>query len=226
MNRPYVAVSKSPSRAVFLTGNKAQVILYIDGWKDLLSSVSLFGLEVLLPLVDDCSYEIWWSGTGELTLNHQTRWLTTSRRQCGRPLLSLCCTRRCRSQKICGWFEAPCMARGHEQTYWLWPGNTLDVWRERDSCGTCFISLHMLMGQSWYTRCVRHTSLVFWLCYVIQRFCLSLCSKQTCWCQIHNLEILNKTDTFHYSCQCLGWIGLRYRQQKIWLYLQFFILWR
>lgn len=90
MNRPYVAaVSKSPSRAVFLTGNKAQVTLYIDGWKDLLSSVSLFGLEVLLPSVDDCSYEIWWSGTGELTLNHQTRWLMTSRRQrgrlCGRP---------------------------------------------------------------------------------------------------------------------------------------------
>lgn len=47
--------------------NKPQVILYMDGWKDLLSSVSLFGL-AMLQLLDDCSCEIWRSCTVELTL--------------------------------------------------------------------------------------------------------------------------------------------------------------
>lgn len=38
--------------------NKEQVILYMDGWKDLLSSVSLFGM-VLLHSLDDYSRESW-----------------------------------------------------------------------------------------------------------------------------------------------------------------------
>lgn len=82
MHQPHAAMSKSPSKAIFLTGNKAQVMLYRNGWKDLLSSVSLFGL-VVLQLLDDCSCEMWWSFRGELKLNHQTRWLVISHKQCG-----------------------------------------------------------------------------------------------------------------------------------------------
>lgn len=62
--------------------NKPQVMQYMDGWKDLLSSVSLFGL-VVLQLLDKRSREIWRSCTVELTLNHQTTWLVISHRPCG-----------------------------------------------------------------------------------------------------------------------------------------------
>lgn len=69
--------------------NKTQLMLYMDGWKDLLSSVSLFGLATL-QLLDDRSCEIWRSYTVELTLNHQTRWLVISHRQCGHLCGCLC----------------------------------------------------------------------------------------------------------------------------------------
>ena len=114
MNCPYAAVSKSPSKAVCLTGNKAQVMLYVDGWKDLLSSVSLFGL-AMLQLLEDCGCEIWRSCTAGLTLDQQTRWLEIGHRQCGHPcgwLCSYCIVSCgvCRNFEICGWFEAPCSA--------------------------------------------------------------------------------------------------------------------
>lgn len=92
-------VEQCQSKAVFLTHNKAQVKLYRDGWKDLLSSVSLFGL-VALQLLDDCGCEMWWSYREELTLTHQTRWLVWSHGQRGHLWFFYFCAVSCGGRRI------------------------------------------------------------------------------------------------------------------------------
>ncbi len=84
---------KESKQACISSCNKTQILLNMAGWKDLLSSVSLFGL-AMLQLLDHWSREIWRYCTVKLTLNHQTRWLVISYRQCGH---------------LCGWLCSHCI---------------------------------------------------------------------------------------------------------------------